>query len=358
MIAQGVASVDELQGLAGLLDAQVRLHAAAIQNMQAGSRRAVERDPGRFLLGSAWRPPGSSGIVGGQRKENTIVFAPQRRSRSRCAAATRRGLVLASALLAVVPLADLLRTIIATPPVIVVGATLSVVGFLALVLRLGCHEDGPRLFFLAAFLWGAAVAPFLSLRVNDALLVRVPAVTPVFLAPAVEELAKAAALAVLLLLRPDGRRRVRSGVVYGALIGLGFTMAENLSYLTLAAVQGGLDGLDRAIWVRGILGGSKHAVFTATTGAALGWACQLRTRGGRIGLAVAGIVAAVLQHGIWNAVASHAITDVLCNAALPGSPCRPVPDPVDLFLWIPLIALACLGPGVVVLAVIVRRVED
>lgn len=267
----------------------------------------------------------------------------------------RRGLVLAAAVPAVVPLAELVRTVAATPPAIVLGAMLPIAGFLALVLRLDRNGDERRTLLLATFLWGAAVAPFLAARVNDALLARVPAVTPILLGPAVEELAKAAALALLVFVRPGELGGVRGGLVYGAVVGLGFTMAENLGSLTLAAVQGGPAGLERAIWVRGIVAGSRHAVFTATTGAAFGWARERPAQAARIGLAVAGLVAAVLQHVVWNGIASRAITDVLCNAALPGGPCRVAPDPLDLFLWIPLIALAGVGPGLGLLAVIVRR---
>ena len=67
-------------------------------------------------------------------------------------------------------------------------------------------------------------------------------------------------------------RTAREGALLGALIGLGFELVENQHYLTLAAVQAGTAGLVRGVWVRGILGGLKHAVFTAITGAGLGWA--------------------------------------------------------------------------------------
>jgi RsiW-degrading membrane proteinase PrsW (M82 family) len=240
-------------------------------------------------------------------------------------------------------------------PVIALGATLPAAGLVVLVLWLAGFARVERPLVLAALVWGATVAPFVAVHVNARLLAHLPTLTPVLLAPAVEELAKAAGLVLLLLWRPAGVGGARGGALYGALVGLGFTVTENLDYLVLAAIQGGSPGLQRAIWARGIVGGAKHAIFTAIAGAALAGARELPTRTGRIGLAAGGVALAVLQHALWNGVASRSITDALCHAARPDGPCLAVPDPFDLFVRVPVLTLTGLAPGVILLALLVRR---
>jgi RsiW-degrading membrane proteinase PrsW (M82 family) len=233
-------------------------------------------------------------------------------------------------------------------PLILLGAALPVVGFAALVLW-RVHAWRPLL--LVAFVWGAFAAPVLAVHANDALLVRAPVLTPVVLAPLVEEVAKALVLGLLFVVADGG---VRSGIACGALAGLGFSLTENVGYLTLAAVQDGPAGVWRAIWLRGIVGGAKHPVFTATTGAALGRVRAMPAGAARTGVGIAGLGGAVLQHAVWNGVVSRAITDVMCHAASAGGPCQG-PDTVDLLVRIPARILACIAPGLFGLAIVAHR---
>jgi RsiW-degrading membrane proteinase PrsW (M82 family) len=167
----------------------------------------------------------------------------------------------------------------------------------------------------------------------------------------VEELAKAFGLVALLLVEPRALAGVVPGIVAGALVGLGFTTAENVGYLVLAAVQGGPPGLERALWVRAALGGFTHAVFTAAAGAGLGWARGPLARGwSRAGAPAAGLALAVLQHALWNAVVSPTITEILCNPVRPDGPCREAPEPAGLLVTIPLVVAAGLAPGAAGLA--------
>ena len=127
---------------------------------------------------------------------------------------------------------------------------------------------------------------------------------------------------------------VEDGVVYGALVGFGFSMAENADYLTVAAVAGGPAGLARATYVRGIVPGLNHAVFTATVGAGLAGGT---TAWGRSVCFAIALSVATLEHAIWNGFVSVTMTEILCNAATAGTPCRD-PDAMDLFVVAPLIA--------------------
>jgi RsiW-degrading membrane proteinase PrsW (M82 family) len=271
----------------------------------------------------------------------------------------RRTLLVLVAALAGWSVVDLALTLVATPPLIVLGAAAPALVFALAIVRVDPDRE-PAALLAAAFLWGAAVAPSVSLALNDAARAwlgaaigapRTELLAPAIVGPLVEETAKGAALAMLLLVRPRAIDGAIDGLVYGAMIGIGFTMTENVSYLTLAVVQGGQGGLERAIYTRAVLGGFNHAAFTATAGAALGAALRARTRIARFALPAAGFAGAVVQHGVWNAAASQAITALLCDPALPGGPCRVPPGAWRLYVDIPLVVLAYVGPGLAVLAV-------
>jgi hypothetical protein len=148
------------------------------------------------------------------------------------------------------------------------------------------------------------------------------------------------------------------GAVSGALVGIGFAMAENLQYLTLAAIQGGTMGLWHAAYLRGLLGGLQHATFTAATGVGLAYGRQASTAGRRWLAAGLGLVAATAQHVIWNAVVAGTITELLCGAQQSGGPCQSSPDAVALFVTTPLLALVTVAPGIVALFVIIAKARQ
>jgi len=257
-------------------------------------------------------------------------------------------------------LLHLAATLATTPLVIVAGAAAPAL-LLALVVGWTGRERATLSLLAAAFVLGASPAPLVSETLNDALrgwlgatfgAVHAEVVAAVVVGPLVEESAKAAALAALLLIRPGAFAGAVAGLVYGAMVGVGFTMTENLSYLTLAAVQGGQGGLERAVYTRAVLGGLNHAAFTATAGAGLGAGLRAGSGVARLSLPAAGFAGAVAQHAIWNLTASRAISDLLCDPERPGGPCRVPPGAWRLFVDIPLVVLACLGPAVAVLALV------
>ena len=63
---------------------------------------------------------------------------------------------------------------------------------------------------------------------------------------------------------------VLDGIIYGALIGLGFAWFENIHYYVRVGEDGPVAMLSLA-WVRGVLNGAGgHATFTGLTGFAFG----------------------------------------------------------------------------------------
>lgn len=266
-----------------------------------------------------------------------------------------------TAVLAAWPLQWFVRTLVDVPGVIVLAAAIPALCFTLAVAWIDRDDPEPPLALAAALFAGAVVASFASQTVNAHLLEWVGRLTSAaearplaggFGAPIVEELAKAIVLIALIALGGGILGGTRDGIVYGALVGIGFAFTENVVYLTFAVLQGGPAGLLRGVYVRALLGGGNHAAFTATTGAALGWAWGRRRPGGMWLVPMLGLAFAMLQHVVWNAVAAAAIQGVLCGPELAGGPCRPEPTDVSLFVLVPSLTAIFIGPGLVTLGAI------
>ena len=275
-----------------------------------------------------------------------------------------RPLQLLAALLAIPALVWATRLLAGTPPLILAGAAGPAAIYAGLLCRAQRGEHRPAGLLAAAFLWGAIGAAFLAQVTNDlarhyvATLAgagQARGLTATLVAPAIEEGAKAAGLLLLVLIQPKAIAGPRDGIVYGALVGVGFVLTENLLYLAFAVLQGGAAGLARGVYLRALLAGGNHAVFTATVGAGIGCARAAATRRRRVRAVLVAIAAALLQHLAWNAVAAEAMTRALCGAAIPGASCRPTPAAGDLFLVVPLLVAVFLAPGGGVLLLLAAR---
>ena len=179
-----------------------------------------------------------------------------------------------------------------------------------LVLRLDRYEREPRRAILAAFGWGAVAAIFLAivleLITGSVLIATVGedaagALGLVVGAPLIEETTKGIALLGMLRFFRRELDNVLDGLIYGALIGLGFAMTEDILYFGAAYIEGGAGDLGELFVARVVIAGFGHAVYTATTGAAVGWARSRYERGtARYVVPVLGWSLAVLQHALWN----------------------------------------------------------
>jgi RsiW-degrading membrane proteinase PrsW (M82 family) len=273
----------------------------------------------------------------------------------------RRSALVIALLAAIGPCIWFVHLVADVPGLIVLAAIVPALLYAWGIVQIDHYEPEPRLALAAALLGGAVIAAYLSHTINGWLLAWTGTLTSAdqarplaagFGAPIVEEIAKAATLVALVSL---GRRRLDSaldGIVYGALIGIGFAFTENVIYLTFAALQGGPAGLMQAVYTRALLGGFNHAAFTATTGAALGYAWTAHRTRGRWLVPAIGLALAIVQHVVWNAVASNAIHGVLCEPEIVGGPCRPHPSETSLFVTVPLMTAIFIGPGLMTLGAI------
>lgn len=171
------------------------------------------------------------------------------------------------------------------------------------------YEKEPLPLLLAAFLWGSLPAVAIAF-VTGQLLALPLGTTPLGpglgaggMAPLIEEPVKAFALVGLFLLARGEIDGPLDGIVYGALIGFGFSMSENLLFFLAYP-----DDLSALFWVRGVLFGFNHALFTGIVGLALGAARFARPR----------TAALAVVFALAGAVALHALHNYAADRRLPG----------------------------------------
>jgi len=193
----------------------------------------------------------------------------------------------------------------------VVAAFVPAIGYSWLVLRLDRYEKEPRRAIIGAFAWGAigavALAIILEAISGSILMFAIRSDAASFVstaigAPIIEEATKAIALIALLVGFRSELDNVLDGLIYGALIGLGFAMTENTLYFGAEHLRDGAHGLGRLFIARVVISGFGHAMYTATTGSAVGWSREQTGRPVmRRVVPVLGWSLAVGQHAVWNA---------------------------------------------------------
>ncbi|PPI27716.1 PrsW family intramembrane metalloprotease [Rathayibacter sp. AY1B5] len=170
-------------------------------------------------------------------------------------------------------------------------------------------EPEPALGLWFAFLWGAAGSVAIALLVDLGVQIAVYAsgqqpsgsdfVGAVIQAPVVEETAKGIGVLLVLLIWRRTFDGPVDGIVYAAVVASGFAFVENILYFGSALVEGGLGSLAVTFFLRGVLSPFAHVLFTACTGAALGFASN-RPAVARLPIALLGLALAAVLHALWN----------------------------------------------------------
>src|SRR5215213_1167907 len=162
------------------------------------------------------------------------------------------------------------------------------------------YEPEPARYRLAALGWGGVVAVAFSL-IAEGLLFAVPGtssfVDTAVTAPLVEEAGKGLFLVVVVLFRRAQIHGLLDGLVYGALVGVGFAFVEDVFYY-LSSIESG--ALSLTFFLRGVMGPFAHPLFTSALGIGIGVAVTTRRPAVRVFAPILGYAAAVLMHAIWN----------------------------------------------------------
>ena len=178
------------------------------------------------------------------------------------------------------------------------------------------YEPEPFWLLSVAFFWGAVVATLVAIVMNGvgegvvSAVLSAPAASSIvqsstasFVAPFVEESSKGAGLLVLWLLSAFWLHEVDGaldGAIYGGVIGLGFTLTEDVLYVGSAAAQGGAAAFTALFLVRTVAAGLSHASFTAMTGLGIGVASETSSPALKFFAPIAGWMAAVGLHFVHN----------------------------------------------------------
>jgi RsiW-degrading membrane proteinase PrsW (M82 family) len=187
--------------------------------------------------------------------------------------------------------------------------------YAAIVYWLDRFEKEPWHLLGGAFIWGAVVATLGALIITSVLQVGVQFITgsavvaditgTTILAPLVEESLKGIAVALILLIFPHEFDSILDGMVYGAIVALGFAATENVLYLYFSGYQeGGMGGLVTLFVLRVILGGWGHAVYTAFIGIGLAVARLNPNWGVKLMAPFLGWLVAVILHALHNGMAT------------------------------------------------------
>ena len=203
-----------------------------------------------------------------------------------------------------------------------------------IVYSLDLFEREPKLMLAAALLWGGVVAASLAGYANDAWLSILGKITPAdftaqwgaaIIAPVTEETLKLTGVVVLFLIVPAEFDGVMDGFVYGAMIGLGFTVVEDVSYfINAAAAFGGTDQTGPVIdtfLIRVVAGGLySHVLFAGLTG--MGFAYFVTRRqtafSKRLFVFVALVVAGAGAHFVWDSPWMMSVLNVASGAGEPS----------------------------------------
>ncbi len=192
----------------------------------------------------------------------------------------------------------------------VIAAVIPVILYVGLIYWVDRYEKEPWWLLSAAFLWGAIPAALLAILFN--LLFSLPvyfifderaaemAAAGIF-APFIEEIVKALVLFAILIFRRHEIDSPLDGIIYGAMVGMGFAMVENFLYYMTAFAEEGQAGWSAVVGVRGVIFGLNHALYTAMTGLGIALAKITPHSVVRIAAPILGLGTAIALHAFHNA---------------------------------------------------------
>ncbi|MFZ0548914.1 MAG: PrsW family intramembrane metalloprotease [Candidatus Promineifilaceae bacterium] len=209
----------------------------------------------------------------------------------------------------------------------IIAAVIPTIFFVLVIYWFDHYEKEPIWLLAAAFLWGAVPSIIAAFILNTGLgiplyLVLGPgladATSATLIAPPVEETLKGLALIGILLLWRQELDSPLDGIIYGAMVGLGFAMIENIYYFLNVYAQGGAGELGTNIFIRSVIFGLNHALFTSMTGLGIAVGRLAKRKFERFAAPIGGWMAAMFFHFVHNLTASlaSAVGPVVCLITL------------------------------------------
>lgn len=201
----------------------------------------------------------------------------------------------------------------------ILGVSLPAAVYLAIATRFGRSDevDKPRWLLASVFLWGAIPSIFAAMAANrflnwlmdynvDAEVTSAHqafAATWIlgFLQPAAEECLKALPLIFVFLFMRRYFASPKDGILFAAVVGMGFGVAENIQYVYRAGVTSGIPIAMAVVVMRSILFGLAHSLWSTPFGIGLGAARNAKSNLTAAFAPIVGLALSVLMHGLHNA---------------------------------------------------------
>lgn len=181
-----------------------------------------------------------------------------------------------------------------------------------LIYVLDLYEREPMSLIIGALLWGGLAATTLSAVANSGwglVVLRVGGPefaarwAPALTAPWIEEIMKAAGIVLLYLIARREMDDIMDGFVYGAMIGLGFTLVEDVFYF-MSVFGGETGGVLIGFYLRVVAGGLYgHLLYSGLAGMGIAYFVTHRADrplGRRWAVAGGLFAVAVAGHFLWN----------------------------------------------------------
>jgi len=204
------------------------------------------------------------------------------------------------------------------------------------------YEREPLWLASMVFLWGAIPAIIISLIIELGVDIPLSAaleegaldlVSGAVVAPIVEEIAKAIPLFAIFFLFRKEFDGLMDGLLYGSLVGFGFSMTENILYFLGAYSEGGFGDMVTLIFLRSFIFGLNHALFTSAIGVGLGFARYSRNGLVRTVAPIIGLGGAIFLHAGHNFFVSVPNESLLCFVSL-------LADYTGIIFWLILVFFA------------------
>jgi RsiW-degrading membrane proteinase PrsW (M82 family) len=164
------------------------------------------------------------------------------------------------------------------------------------------NEKEPWHMLLVGLLWGSMVSAAIAALLNTGAAVFFN-IKPHVVSPVTEELTKGAILLLIFHYAADEFDDALDGLIYGAIVGIGFAMAENAGYFFRYEPAQNIGGQIQTFqfFLRVALQGlAGHATYTALIGLGLGLSRQSSRKWLKITLPIWGLALAILAHALWN----------------------------------------------------------
>ncbi|WP_420643932.1 PrsW family intramembrane metalloprotease [Candidatus Leptofilum sp.] len=191
----------------------------------------------------------------------------------------------------------------------IIVAIVPTVLYIGIIYWFDRYEKEPWWLLAAAFLWGAVPAILISFVLNTTLSVPLllflgdelgQAAAPSLIGPPVEETIKSMALVAIFIFWRSEIDSPLDGIIYGAMVGMGFAMVENVYYFVQTFNAGGVEAWGVNIILRAVVFGLNHALFSSFAGLGIAIARLATEQWIKIVLPVLGWMTAVFLHFLHN----------------------------------------------------------